>query len=59
VDAYPLEGAGRYLRPYVLVESYASSSGGSQALGVSVHMIFGEPDEAPRTTTSTGTLISS
>lgn len=57
--AYDLAGAGRYLRPYVLVESYASSSGGSQATGVGVHLVFGEPDQAPRTTTSTGTLITS
>lgn len=56
---YPLDGASRYLRPYVLLESYASSSGGSQALGVSVHLVFGEPDEAPRTTTSTGTIVTS
>ena len=53
---YPLEGAGRYLRPYVLVESYASSSGGSQWPNVDVQLIFGEPDESPRQTTSTGNL---
>lgn len=52
--AYDLTGAGRYLRPYVLVESYASSSGGSQATAVAVALTFGSPDEAPRTTTSTG-----
>jgi hypothetical protein len=57
--AYDLTGANRYLRPYVLLEMYASSSGGSQATGVSVNMVFGEPDVAPRTTTSTGILITS
>ena len=56
---YSLAGAGRYLRPYVLLEMYASSSGGSQATGVAVNLVFGEPDEAPRMTTSTGKLISS
>lgn len=53
---YSLAGAGRYLRPYVFVESYASSSGGSQWPHVTANLIFGEPDEAPRTTTSTGAL---
>jgi hypothetical protein len=56
---YDLAGAGRYLRPYVLLEMYASSSGGSQATGVAVSLLFGGPDEAPRTTTSTGVLITS
>jgi hypothetical protein len=56
---YDLTGAGRYLRPYVLLEMYASSSGGSQATGVAVSLVFGQPDEAPRTTTSTGRLITS
>ena len=51
---YSLGGAGRYLRAYLFVESYASSSGGSQWPNVGVNLIFGEPDEAPRTTTSTG-----
>ena len=55
--AYDLSGANRYLRAYTLVESYASSSGGSQALGVGVHLVFGEPDMAPRTTTSTDSRI--
>ena len=53
---YSLAGAGRYLRPYLFVEQYASSSGGSQWPHVGVNLIFGEPDEAPRLTTSTGAL---
>ena len=56
---YALDGAQRYLRPYVLVEAYASSSGGSQALGVWVSLLFGSPDEAPKTATSTETLWTS
>ena len=53
---YSLAGAGRYLRPHALVEAYASSSGGTAFNNVSVSLAFGEPDEAPRTTTSTATL---
>ena len=51
---YSLGGAGRYLRPYAIFEAYASSSGGSAFKGAAVNLVFGEPDEAPRTTTSTG-----
>lgn len=54
--AYSLAGAQRYLRPYLFVESFASSSGGSQWPSVGVNLVFGEPDESPRTTTSTGAL---
>lgn len=53
---YDLTGAGRYLRPFLFVEAYASSSGGSAFLNASVDLAFGEPDEAPRTTTSTSAL---
>ena len=54
---YPLEGAQRYLRPLLFVEAYASSSGGSQFVTAGVDFVFGEPDEAPRTTTSTGSIL--
>lgn len=57
--SYDLTGAGRYLRPYLFVEAYASSSGGSAFPSVSVDLVFGEPDQAPRTTTSTDTLYKS
>lgn len=53
---YSLAGAGRYLRPYLFVEGYSSSSGGSFWPHVGVNLIFGDPDEAPRTTTSTAPL---
>lgn len=53
---YELGGAGRYLRPFLFAEAYASSSGGSAHFGAYVDLVFGEPDEAPRTTTSTGAL---
>jgi len=53
---YSLGGAGRYLRAYLLAEAYASSSGGSAFVNAGVDLIFGEPDEAPRRTTSTGSL---
>ena len=53
---YSLAGAGRYLRAHVFAEAYASSSGGSQFVNAVATMVFGEPDEAPRTTTSTGAL---
>lgn len=53
---YSLAGAGRYLRPYLLAEAYASSSGGSVVRNAGVNLIFGEPDEAPRQTTSTGAV---
>ena len=53
---YDLAGAGRYLRPYLFAEAYASSSGGSRFSTIGVNLIFGEADESPRTTTSTGAL---
>lgn len=53
---YDLTGAGRYVRPYLLPEAYASSSGGSAFSHATVTLVFGEPDEAPRSTTSTGAL---
>ena len=53
---YNLAGAGRYLRPYMLAEAYASSSGGTVWRSLSATLVFGEPDEAPRTTTSTSIL---
>ena len=51
---YSLGGAGRYLRPLLFVEGFASSSGGSLWPHVGVSLVFGQPDESPRTTTSTG-----
>ena len=53
---YDLSGAGRYLRPYLFLEAYASSSGGSAWTMAGVNLLFGEPDEAPRATTSTAAL---
>ena len=53
---YDLVGAQRYLRPYLFTELYASSSGGSAFVSAGVDLIFGEPDEAPARTTSTGAL---
>jgi len=55
---YPLAGAGRYLRPYLFVETQqtAASSGSSQWPHVGVNLIFGDPDEAPRSTTSTAAV---
>lgn len=50
---YDLTGAQRYLRPYVIAEAYASSSGGTR-VRLASSLIFGEPDEAPSRTTSTG-----
>ncbi len=51
---YDLTPAGRFLQLKPLVEAYASSSGGSMVPHLSASLVFGEPDEAPRTTTSTG-----
>ena len=56
---YSLAGAQRYLRASMIVEAYASSSGGTKLADASVDLIFGEPDEAPRQTTSTGALYKS
>lgn len=53
---YSLSGANRYLRPYAISEVYSSSSGGGVIRGV-VDLLFGEPDEAPFPTTSTGAVV--
>ena len=53
---YDLSGAGRYLRALVFAEAYASSSGGSAWPNVGANLVFGDPDESPRTTTSTSPL---
>lgn len=53
---YDLTGAGRFLRPFLIAEAYASSSGGTKIIDATVNLIFGEPDEAPTRTTSTGTI---
>ena len=50
---YSLAGAGRYLRLGLLTEAYASSSGGTR-MRVAANLLFGEGDEAPAPTTSTG-----
>ena len=51
---YSLGGAKRFLQLKPNPELYASSSGGSVMHHLSASLVFGEPDEAPRTTTSTG-----
>ena len=56
---YSLDGAGRYLRSLTFAEAYASSSAGSAWVDVSSNLVFGDPDEQPRTTTSTGALYKS
>jgi len=53
---YSLGAAQRYIQPMVLVEAYASSSGGTVFTNVGVSLLFGEPDEAPGPTTSTGRI---
>lgn len=50
---YSLAGANRYLRAHMFVEAYASSSGGTMVPDALTMLVFGEPDESPRTTTST------
>lgn len=52
---YDITAANRYLRPQILVEAYASSSGGTR-MRIGMDLQFGEPDEAPGRTTSTGPL---
>lgn len=56
IAPYNLAGANRYLRVYALPEIYASSSGGG-VVRASASLIFGEPDQAPKSTTSTDALV--
>lgn len=51
---YSLAGAGRFVRVLLFAEAYASSSGGQRFSAAGANLVFGEPDEAPRRTTSTG-----
>ena len=54
--AYELSAANRYLRPYLVALVAASSSGGT-VMSAYLDLIFGDADQAPPLTTSTGPLV--